>query len=66
MNKKKAPDQKAQSHNTQTKHSIPPRMMRLALALLEYPAGISREGGQGRPHCGAARYVLLKLAEVAE
>ena len=41
--KKKAPDQKAQSHNTQANHSIPPRMMRLALALLENPAGVPRE-----------------------
>lgn len=43
MNKKKAPDHTAQSHNTEQNHSIPPRMMRLALALLEYPAGIPRE-----------------------
>lgn len=43
MNKKKAPDQTAQSHNTQPNHSIPPRMMRLALALLENPAGVPRE-----------------------
>ena len=43
MNKKKTPDQTAQSHNTQANHSIPPRMMRLALALLERPAGVPRE-----------------------
>ena len=43
MNQKKAPDNKAQSHNTQPNHSIPPRMMRLVLALLENPAGVPRE-----------------------
>jgi len=43
MTKKMAPDQTAQSLNTRPKHSIPPRMKRLLLALLSRHEGITRE-----------------------
>lgn len=43
MNKKKAPDQTAQSLNTRPKHTIPPRMRRLLLALMNHHEGITRE-----------------------